>query len=110
MLPLEGPVWKLIAFSYFCDKKKSNLADIYLHHNSSDEPQLLHSKIKLLLSVYLPSCLGRRKTNPQECIAFQCNYGSIYNTNNTSTVCWFFFFSYFLEVLFEDERRIHLVF
>lgn len=84
--PLEGPVWKLIAFSYFCDKKKSNLADMYLRHNSSDELQLLHSKINLLLSVYLPSCSSRRQTNQQECIAFKCNYGSHYNTNNSSIV------------------------
>lgn len=64
---------------------------MYLRHNSSDELQLLHSKINLLLSVYLPSCSSRRQTNQQECIAFKCNYGSHYNTNNSSIVVVVFF-------------------
>lgn len=58
VLSLEGLVQKYITFSYFCYEKKSNSADVYLHHNRSDKQQLLHGKIKPLLSAYLPPCFS----------------------------------------------------
>lgn len=61
--------------------------------------------LKLLLSVYLPSCSSRMQTNQQKCIAFKCNYSSHYNVNNlvVGFFTFLFLFFYFHGVLLEDE-------